>query len=83
MSSTNITRVYDNLLAYLVEKATPEEILAYTIPEETAQRAIDLMERNSEGTLTPQELDELEEMRRVDKLIALLKARSLSALKQP
>jgi hypothetical protein len=83
MSSTNITRVYDSLLAYLVEKATPEEILAYTIPEETAQRAIDLMERNSEGTLTPQELDELEEMRRVDKLIALLKARSLSALKQP
>ena len=77
MSVPAIPSVYDNLLSFLVEKATPEEILAYTVPEAVATRAIDLMERNNEGLLTEGEAAELEDMRRADKLISLLKARSV------
>lgn len=83
MSVPAIPSVYDNLLSFLVEKATPEEILAYTVPEAVATRAIELMERNNEGLLTEGEAAELEDMRRADKLISLLKARSLDLLTYP
>lgn len=69
MSVPAIPSVYDNLLSYLVKKATPEEILAYTVPEAVTARAIELMERNNEGLLTESESAELEDMRRADKLI--------------
>ena len=83
MSVPAIPSVYDNLLSFLVEKATPEEILAYTVPEAVATRAIELMERNNEGLLTEGEAAELEDMRRADKLISLLKARSLNLMTYP
>ena len=83
MSVPAIPSVYDNLLSFLVEKATPEEILAYTVPEAVATRAIELMERNNEGLLTEGEAAELEDMRRADKLISLLTARSLDLLTYP
>ena len=83
MSVPAIPSVYDNLLSFLVEKATPDEILAHTVPEAVATRAIELMERNNEGLLTEGEAAELEDMRRADKLISLLKARSLDLLTYP
>ncbi len=80
MAIPHVTSVYDDLLSYLIDKATPEEILAYTIPSAVADRAVELMEKNNEGTLTAEEVVELDEMRQVDKLIGLLKARSLDKL---
>ncbi len=80
MSLPRVNSVYDDLLAWLVEKATPAEILAYRVPPSAATRAIELMEKNNAGTLTEGESAELEEMRRADKLISLLKARSLTVL---
>lgn len=80
MASVHLSPVYDNFLEFLVEKATPQEILAFKISEEEQQRAIELLERNNAGTITPEERQELEQMQKTDALITLLKAKALAAL---
>lgn len=78
MATSSISQAYDALLAFLVEKATPQEILAFELPEATRQRALDLLDRQDDDTLTPAEAAELDQMRYVDNLISALKARALA-----
>jgi uncharacterized protein YciU (UPF0263 family) len=80
MASTALTPMYDYFLAFVVEKATPQEILAFEIPEVERRRAVELLDRQDAGTLTPEEAAELEQMRQVDRLVSALKARALAAL---
>lgn len=80
MATAQISPVYDDLLNYLVEKATPREILAYQITDDVEERAVELLEKSNAGTLTSEEAIELEQMRYVDKLVSVLKARALEAL---
>jgi trans-aconitate methyltransferase len=80
VATAQISSVYDDLLNYLVEKATPQEILAYQIAENVEERAVELLEKSNAGTLTSEEAAELEQMRYVDKLVSVLKARALEAL---
>jgi hypothetical protein len=80
MDSPNLSPVYDAFLDYLVQKATPREILAFQLPESARERAEELLDRNNAGTLTPEERAELEQMLQTDRLISVLKARALDAL---
>lgn len=75
--------VHDYFLHFLVEKATPRETLAFTIPELERERAVDLLDKQDAGTLTPEEAVELVQMQRVDQLISALKAKVLAASKHP
>ncbi|MBI4264851.1 MAG: hypothetical protein HY657_10775 [Acidobacteria bacterium] len=45
MPTTPLAPVYDFLLDFLVEKATPDEILAFTLPESERARAAALTSR--------------------------------------
>jgi hypothetical protein len=81
MASSMLSPVYDALLDYLVEKATPQEILAFAISAEARERAHDLMERNNMGILTSEEEMELQQILYVERLVAMLKSRALAALK--
>ncbi len=72
--------IYNDLLDYLIEKATPTEILAFQPSDQAQARAELLLERSSEGTLTPEERAELDQMLQVDRLVSVLKARALAAL---
>ena len=74
--------IYDSFLDYLVEKATPREILAFKVSEEAEERIGDLLERQNAGTLSAEEMIELEYMRRFDSLVSLLKAKALETLNQ-
>lgn len=74
--------VYEDLLAYLIDKATPEAILAFTVSDAAQERATELLERNNAGTLTPDEAAELEQMLHADRLVSVLKARALSSLRK-
>jgi hypothetical protein len=71
---------YDAFLDYLVEKATPQEILAFTVSDEDQERASDLLERQSAGKLNPDERLELDRMAELDRLVSLLKAKALAIL---
>jgi hypothetical protein len=82
MAQTYLAPVYDHLLSFLVEKATPREILAFEVPESERQRALLLLEKQDADTLTPEEISELEQMQRVDRLVSVLKAKALTSLNQ-
>lgn len=79
----NIPVIYDELIDYLVQKATPAEILAFKPSIEAENRAGDLLERSNQGSLTDAERFELEQMVYFEKRIALLKAQAARLLKAP
>lgn len=79
MATSHLAPVYEYFLDYLVEKATPQEILAFEIPELERKHAIALLEKQDDGTLTPEETMALEQMQRTDRLISVLKAKALVA----
>jgi len=78
----SLVPVYDRFLDFLVEKATPQEILAFTIPESERERALVLLDKRDTGSLTLEEAIELDQMQRVDQLISALKAKALAASKR-
>lgn len=80
---TDFAPIYNDLLDYLIQKATPAEILAFQPSAEAQSRAEMLLERNNEGVLTAEERAELDQMLQVDRLVSVLKARALVALKKP
>jgi hypothetical protein len=73
--------VYDSVVELLVEKLTPEEILAFKASEEEQQRVRFLRERNNDGTITPEEYAELEKAVAFERLFLVLKTRALEILK--
>ena len=81
MFATKLPPEYHNLLDFLVEKATPQEILAYKASSGEQARADELTEKNKSGRLTEAESQELNSMLELDLLVMGLKARALAALK--
>ena len=75
-----LTPSYHSFLDYLVEKATPQEILAYRASEEEQRRADDLTEKNKNGQLSNDEINELHQMMEVNELVMLLKAKATVAI---
>lgn len=80
MASTILSPIYDELLEYLIEKATPQEILAFHLSEAGQERACYLTERNKSGHLSSTEAIELDQLLEFDQLVSLLKAKALRAL---
>ncbi len=71
--------IYDELLDFLVEKASPQELLAFRPSAAAQARAEELTEKNKAGTLSPQERAELEQMLQFDGFVTALKARAAKA----
>ena len=76
MNDTVITPLFDTLIEYLAERASPDEILAFKLPEEQEARAKTLLERDAAGELSDEEQIELEQMMHFDHLVTPLKARA-------
>lgn len=81
MAATKLSPVFDGFLDYLVDKATPQEILAFEVTEEEQLRAEELSERRKESTLSPDEAAELEQMVEFNLLVATLKAKALKVFR--
>jgi len=69
--------VFDVLTDFLTSEPTPEAVLAFTLPDALQERVDGLIERNGEGLLTFDEQQELFDFMRADKLMTLLKAKTL------
>jgi hypothetical protein len=78
----SVATVYDEFLTWVMDKATPKEVLAFQVSEAAQERARELLERQDDDALTPDEAVELEEMRQFDRLMSLLRARALEASKR-
>ena len=82
MTTVNLLPLYNELLDYLVEKATPQEILAFKASPEAQAYAHDLLERQSAGQLSAEEAQILEQMEQFERLMSVLKAKALRSLHQ-
>lgn len=79
MAASYLSRAYDRLLDYLIEKASPPEILAFSLSETEKQRAVELLDKQDDDSLTPEETIELQQMRDAELLIMALRAKALEA----
>lgn len=82
MASRHLLPLYDEFLDYLVEKASPEEILAFKASPEAQAYAHELLDKNNEGTLTAEEASVLQQMADFERMMTLLKAKALKALRE-
>lgn len=74
------TQVYRYILDFLASQPTPEQIAAFRPTLEMQQRLQYLLARNTEGSITLEEMQELDEYERIEHLIVLLKAGNLPYL---
>jgi hypothetical protein len=69
------------VIAFLARDPRPEEIIAYHPSERSAERVRELLDKNREGTLTPDEDAEMDEIEALDNFMAVLKVRARRLVK--
>ncbi len=75
MQSAPVRSVFDVITDFLAANPTPEEIIAYHLPDALQARADYLLDQNGEDLLTSEEREEMHEFMNADEMIALLKAK--------
>ena len=73
-----VINAYQQLINYLAEKATPEELLAFNLSDDEQERASELLEKNAQNMLTAEEEHKLEQLVYFDHTVSHLKARALA-----
>lgn len=67
--------VFDVITDFLATEPSPQEIIAYHLPDNLQARADYLSERNGEDLLTPEEREEFHEFMNADEMFSLLKTK--------
>ncbi len=75
MSTVDYPPVYDDLLELLAKSANAEEVLSFQISDEKQSRLDDLLSKNRDGTLSTQEVAELDAFEQFEHVVRLLKSR--------
>jgi hypothetical protein len=81
MLNMPVRSVFSEITDFLATNPTPQEIIAYQLSENLQARAHELLERNGEDQLTPEERDEMLDFVRVDEMMSLLKVKMKLKLK--
>ena len=74
--------VFDVITDFLATEPSPQEIIAYHLPDDLQERADYLAGRNGEDLLTPEEREELNEFLNADQMFSLLKTKMKLKLKK-
>lgn len=74
------TPFFDEFFDYLVETASPEQVLAFQPSTQAQARATELLNKNSDGTITASEQAELEQFRQYDAMLTKLKLKARLSL---
>ncbi len=77
MTALNPTRAHEEVAAFFARGPSREEIGAFRLSEETIARLRQLLLKNSAGTLTADEAEELDQCVQLDRLLLLIRARAL------
>lgn len=75
MSTVDFPPVYDDLVNLLAKNANPDEVLSFQLSSDKQRRLDDLLSKNRDGTLSPQESAELDAFEQFEHMVRLLKAR--------
>ena len=78
--TTDIAAVYQEVLDFLIQRPTPEEIITFKVSPQAQTRLQALLEKNGFATLSPMELAELDIYEQLEHMMILLKARAYSEL---
>ena len=81
MTTISIDSTFEALIEHLLKTASPQQMLDFFPSEEADEHVRDLLEANNAGTLTSDDRQELERMLQVNRLITIMKAKALQALK--
>lgn len=76
MATAPTRTVFDVLTDFLASNPTPEALLAYRLPPELEQRALELLALNRTNDLTFDEELEMYDFIRADDMMTLLKAKT-------
>lgn len=82
MLAAHLPLTFDRFLDEVVSRMTPAEILAFKLSESEQERVEELLERNNEGDLTPEERRELQQVVEIERVMALLKAKAAYTISQ-
>jgi hypothetical protein len=82
MQNTKMPTIFAVITDFLATNPSPEEIIAYRLPEELEERAHELLERNTEDELSPEEREEMFDFVRFDEMMSLLKLKMRLKLKR-
>lgn len=74
--------VFDVITDFLASEPTPQDVIAYHLPDDLQARADYLAEQNGEDLLTPEEREELNEFLNADQMFSLLKTKMKLKLKK-
>jgi hypothetical protein len=70
-----LARAYDDVISFCAGGPTREQIAAFRLSDEAAERIRELLQKNSAGTLTADESAELDQCVQLDQLIILIRSR--------
>jgi hypothetical protein len=73
--------LFDEILDFLTSQRTPEQIVAFQPPEALQQQLSALLDRNRQGSLTPEEQSELDEFLRMNRFMSRLRSLARKKLK--
>jgi hypothetical protein len=68
------------VIDFLARGPHPKEIVRFRPSQRAVERSRQLLDRNKQGSLTPAEAAELDEMALLDQLVALIKAKAWTNL---
>jgi hypothetical protein len=82
MQNAPVRSVFGEITDFLATNPSPEEIIAYRLPDDLQARAHELLELNGEGELTNADREEMLDFVRVDEMMSLLNAKMKLKLKK-
>jgi len=75
MSTIEHLPIYDELVDLLAKNAKADEVLSFHLSDRKQQKLDDLLTKNRDGTLDPDESAELDAFEQFEHVVRLLKAR--------
>ena len=76
MSESPSLRAYDEVVSFFASGPDREAIAAFRLSSTAVERVRALLIKKSEGTLTPDEDEELEQCTQLDRLVMLIRSRA-------
>ena len=76
MSQTSLLHAYDEVVAFFARGPSSDEIATFRLSDETITRVRELLRKNSAGTLTPDEAEELDQCVQLDRMMLLIRSRA-------
>jgi hypothetical protein len=83
LSQTSMLRPTEQIAEFFARGPSRQEIMAFRLSDESLSTIRELLCKNSAGTLTPEEAQELDELVLLDRIVNLIRSHVDRTLPQP